>query len=332
MLSGFKLKAQDIHLSHIHASPLLLNPAMTGLFNGDLRFMADYRSQWQSVTKGYTTVYGAADMKMVLLPGNNALGGGLQFYSDQAGDLNFRTNSANFSLSGLRSLNGSADHYLSVGLQAGIISHSVNYANIVAFDPEPGVLNGAPDQFAYLDVSAGLAWFYAFDKRNSMYLGTSLFHVNNPHVSFFERNNFESTENLYRRFVAHGGGDFKAGEHSRIMPSFIFLNQGPHQEISVGSFWNYQRKKGQVKRDGISVYFGAWYRFYSKQQLGGSDALITAFRIDANRTFFTFTFDVNLSKLAQASNGRGGPEVSIIQIVEWERRKKQRVNCPVFYF
>ncbi|MEO0778461.1 MAG: type IX secretion system membrane protein PorP/SprF, partial [Bacteroidota bacterium] len=46
------LGAQDVHFSHIHASPTLLNPSMTGLINGDLRLIANTRSQWQSVTRG----------------------------------------------------------------------------------------------------------------------------------------------------------------------------------------------------------------------------------------------------------------------------------------
>ena len=30
---------QDVHLSHIHASPTFLNPAMVGLMNEDLRLI-----------------------------------------------------------------------------------------------------------------------------------------------------------------------------------------------------------------------------------------------------------------------------------------------------
>ena len=40
-----KISAQDIHASHIHAAPLLYNPAMTGIYNADVRLIANYRSQ-----------------------------------------------------------------------------------------------------------------------------------------------------------------------------------------------------------------------------------------------------------------------------------------------
>src|ERR1043165_1449272 len=44
------LQAQDIHHTQYFASPLTLNPALTGLVRGDLRLSANYRSQWYSVS------------------------------------------------------------------------------------------------------------------------------------------------------------------------------------------------------------------------------------------------------------------------------------------
>ena len=51
LLMTLVLKAQDVHFSHIHASPTIMNPAMTGLFDGDLRLILNYRSQWNNFTK-----------------------------------------------------------------------------------------------------------------------------------------------------------------------------------------------------------------------------------------------------------------------------------------
>ena len=38
--------AQDPHLSLYDAAPLFLNPAMTGVFEGDWRLHGQYRTQW----------------------------------------------------------------------------------------------------------------------------------------------------------------------------------------------------------------------------------------------------------------------------------------------
>ena len=55
--------AQDIHFSQFANSPLNLNPAQTGLFNGDYRIMANQRSQWSAVPIPYSTFSLGADMR-----------------------------------------------------------------------------------------------------------------------------------------------------------------------------------------------------------------------------------------------------------------------------
>jgi hypothetical protein len=40
-------KGQDIHFSQYYASPLSLNPANTGNYDGDWRLMNSYRQQWK---------------------------------------------------------------------------------------------------------------------------------------------------------------------------------------------------------------------------------------------------------------------------------------------
>ena len=56
--------AQDIHYSNFGFSPLNMNPALTGVFNGEYRGTANYRSQWSGVPVSYTTFSGSVDMKM----------------------------------------------------------------------------------------------------------------------------------------------------------------------------------------------------------------------------------------------------------------------------
>ena len=45
-------KHRDIHYSQYYASPLTLNPALTGKFNGYYRATAIYRDQWRNVNGG----------------------------------------------------------------------------------------------------------------------------------------------------------------------------------------------------------------------------------------------------------------------------------------
>ena len=54
--------AQDPNFSQFFASPLTLNPALTGKFDGDFRFAANYRNQWPSINNAYTTGTASFDM------------------------------------------------------------------------------------------------------------------------------------------------------------------------------------------------------------------------------------------------------------------------------
>src|SRR5687767_13818099 len=80
--------AQDIHFSQFYASPLTLNPALTGRMNGDYRLAAIYRGQFKSFTSDPTfTPYAtpAASFDIPFIFGkkkNNAVGAGFLFVND----------------------------------------------------------------------------------------------------------------------------------------------------------------------------------------------------------------------------------------------------------
>src|SRR5260221_14089349 len=47
--------SQDIHFSQFFNAPLSRNPALAGIFTGDVRVQGVYRGQWNSVTNAYKT-------------------------------------------------------------------------------------------------------------------------------------------------------------------------------------------------------------------------------------------------------------------------------------
>ena len=57
------IHAQDIGFSQFYEQPLLRNPALAGIFNGDVRLTASYRNQWQSVTVPYRTLALSTEIK-----------------------------------------------------------------------------------------------------------------------------------------------------------------------------------------------------------------------------------------------------------------------------
>ena len=70
---------QDIHWSQFNDNQLFQNPGQAGHFDGDYRFIANYRDQWRSVTIPYNT------FSMLAYARFNRLGAGLLMFHDQAG-------------------------------------------------------------------------------------------------------------------------------------------------------------------------------------------------------------------------------------------------------
>jgi len=315
------------------ASPTVLNPAMTGLFEGDLRLIGNYRSQWNNFTNGYKTVAGSVDAKLFPLSRTDFIGGGIQLYKDVAGDLDFTTTFGAISLSVLKALDARGTNFISFGMQGALMSNSVDYSKIVAFDNEPLILGGAPDRIQYADFSAGLGWFYAFNRYNTMYLGGALAHINEPKVSFFRDKNDNSEIFKYRSWTVHGGAEIFLTDNASLKPNFVFKDQGPHREILVGTFWKYKKLRSQLRRP-ATLYFGGWLRWYLENDVRGKDAFIFAIRLDYKQVFMTLSFDANISSLRRVSAGNGGPELSIIKIFDFGRdyRRSSQIQCPAFSY
>ncbi len=306
---------------------------MTGLFIGDMRFIANTKTQWQSITKGYKSIAGSVDGKLFEFSSGDVLCGGLQILTDRAGDLNFKTNSIGLNFSYLKSID-KGKNFISFGLQNAYINSSVDYSKIIAFDDEPAIRNGANDQLHYWDISAGIGWFHNFNKYYAFHIGASLNHINTPYVSFFGNDNNGSGLYLFRKFVVHGTGDLKLSKKSILKPSFLYADQGPHKETTVGSFWKYKAGKDYRQQNPTAIYFGAWIRTHISKNSFGTDAIIGAVRLDIQNTFMTFTFDMTISSLSKVTYGNGGPEFSIVQIVDFKNKKKRpaKVECPAFLY
>ena len=56
--------AQDIHLSQFNSCPQNLNPSQTGMFNGDWRFVGNYRTQWAGISVPFVSYSIAADTRL----------------------------------------------------------------------------------------------------------------------------------------------------------------------------------------------------------------------------------------------------------------------------
>src|SRR3954470_5633398 len=100
MLTGV-VEAQDPHFSQFFASPLTLNPAFTGKFDGQFRLAANHRDQWPSIPKAYVTTSASVDFGLLKgrIPERDVFGIGFSGLSDQSADAALKLNYGSVSLS-----------------------------------------------------------------------------------------------------------------------------------------------------------------------------------------------------------------------------------------
>lgn len=328
LFSGFASIAQDIHFSQFHSAPLFLNPALAGVNGGNYRFVANFKTQWTGLSSNTGGVYNTAaasyDMNLFKQQGHrgNYGGVGLFFFTDKAGDSQLRTTQVNLNLSYTVMLNKKQS--ITSGIVGGLGHRSINYANLT-FDNQYNGTNGADpnapnyenfstDKVLYPELGAGFLWNYVKNEKFNLYLGGSAWHLTQPNLSFMDTRD----EKLYVKFLVHAGGYFGVSEQIFILPSILYMNQGPHNQFNFGGL--VKIRKSIIPSDRTAFYVGGWYRL--------KDAMILTARVDVGSFNIGFSYDINLSGLTPASNANGGPELSLIYTGMFPSKKSQVMYCP----
>src|SRR6476659_6864355 len=106
LLLTLAANAQDPHFSQFFASPLTLNPAFTGKFDGQWRLTANHRDQWPSIPKAYVTTSASFDFPILKnkIPEGDVFGVGLSGVSDASANNQLKLNYGSASMSYHKSL------------------------------------------------------------------------------------------------------------------------------------------------------------------------------------------------------------------------------------
>ncbi len=337
------VQAQDARFSQINASPLQLNPAMIGVYQGQYRLVANYRELYASILQDnpFRTVAASFDIRYPVNRGDY-FGLGISALRDEVGLANFNRTRANVGGSFLKELSGGrygkGSQYLVAGAQVGIGQRGFDWGNLwfsQQFDPESYSVdfNAASGESIptmtqvntgiHLDVNAGLLWYILMDENTSFYAGGSVHHINTPNISFLG----DAEENLDRRFVGHLGGQLpiSRGDNLSILPAAAFMSQGPAMSTTAGA--NFRYTDGSW--DALALRVGGWMHFSNKLE---SEFLMDAFIVNAvletERWMLGLSYDITTSSLTNANNGRGAFEISLTYI--HPEKKRNRLECPTY--
>jgi len=325
LLSAFKINAQDIHFSDFYASPINLNPALTGLFQQKFRFALYYRDQYRTVTVPYSTLgAGVEARKSHLFKSQNALGIGLQVNRDVAGDGNLGSTQLVIPIASHFPANRNLvlSYAGSISIQKSTIDldqlRFSNQFNGFAFDSDlPIGENGLEDNRMFFLLNAGVNARFMNKKKFGFGLGAALFNINSPAFSFLE-NDYE----IPMRFIAHTIIKYPFKENIDIAPSGKIQFQGTLREYQAGFQVFHYTQSFTIQ----SINYGLWFRAKDK------DAAILNLGFRYFGLIFGFSYDINISTLKRASNGHGAFEITLTYIQGKGNRKKSKkyemIKCP----
>jgi type IX secretion system PorP/SprF family membrane protein len=339
ILAGFAaaVQGQDPRFSQFYRAPLQLNPAMIGSFEGKARFNVNYRDLYSSILKDqpFRTLGASFDMRQRMVQ-NDYLGIGFTLQRDQAGASQLNRTQGNIGLSFMKQLGGSRyatdEQYLIAGAQLGFGQRSFSWQKLW-FSNQYDVLNGrvnfdAPSgeefdrQYSnlYLDFNAGVLWYAIFGENMSIYAGGALHHINAPNISFLEA----GEDRLYRKWVAHAGGELPIAGGLSLLPAAAVMLQGPAVSATFGGNFRYTNHEWKE----LALRAGAWYHLSHQYPALGGDAVIVSMFLELERWTLGLSYDITVSQLTAANNSRGALELSLAYFLPEQQR--YRVACPKY--
>lgn len=317
LICCFSSKAQDMHFSQFFAMPVLINPANAGVEN-DLDIGAIYRTQWKAVSQPFTSygisVSGIAGKRSK--KGN--LGLGLDCYYDKSGDASFASLQSGFNIAYAVKLNKQS--LFSAGIKLNYNQKSINNTSFQwgqQYDGKSYNGNLASGEqlnnlqvVTFFDVASGLNYrFKKGDKTMSSNterifdIGVSAFHINPSNVSLYAN----QLDKLPTRVMFYFQGNIGI-ENSNVslLPKAYYQWQGKQQELVAGCLFsikpiNESKVTGFVTSNIINI--GLLYR--------AKDAIIPVIQYEIKSYVIGLSYDINVSKLTTASNGRGAFEISL---------------------
>lgn len=313
---------QDPRFSQFNSSPLIINPALTGVYEGKVRLTSSYRDQWKSILGSvpFRTVAAGVEFKHNI-NSNDYFGVGVSFLRDEVGVAKLNQTKGHLSASYFKQLTGggynSVAHHIGFGVQVGGGQNSLDWGNLWfsrQFDSSTesvntGINSGETIQDnsdVYLDLNAGFLW-YAIMGDNSVYAGGAMNHINSPVISFLD----DAAQQLFSRYIGQIGGQIMMNTELDLLPSIIYMQQGPSTEMVIGSSIRYD---GGDQNE-VAMRLGAYVRAANKLDSGMLlDAFIIAANFEVSGINVGLSYDINVSTLNIATNSRGAAELTISYI------------------
>jgi type IX secretion system PorP/SprF family membrane protein len=313
-----KVRAQiDPHFSQYYAYPLWLNPALTGVIDGDARITANVKDQWASVPNAYKTAAFSGDFRT-----SEKVALGFNVLDQSAGTAGYNYLSAYGSFAYQIALSANKYQNLKFGLQAGMINRSFNASKLQldnqynsatgGYDPTiPNSETFSGANTTVFDASAGIFYYNGNPQSNvNLFLGASIAHL-------APIKDTTSTDGLSGRvpyrYTAHGGLRIRASEFLDITPHAIYILQ----------------QKNEIKAAGVNLEFKFQpdYSFIIGGMYRVNDAAVGNVGFHLGSLMIGVSYDYTTSSFQTAANPQGTYELSLSYVFKHHLSSRGQI-CP----
>ncbi len=319
-------QAQDPNFSQFFVSPLTLNPALTGKFDGLFRIAGNYRNQWPSINNAFTTYTTSVDASILKnrIPEFDQFGIGAMAFKDQSGNGVLSNTFFALSTAYHKALDENGYHQIGLGFQGTYVYKHLDITKVKFEDQlQANGFTGITSEIfsqnqinvTYFDMNLGALYNGSTNGSNNFYLGASMYHINRPKETFQGGNYI-----LDPRITIQAGGMLPLGSYNGIHFSAMHSRQAKAFNTQIGGA--YMLGLNQDESNPTHLYLGSWFRF--------GDAIIPYVGLEFNEFRIGASYDVNISSLKAASNMRGGAEFSLIYIKKPSDPNAKKMNCPKF--
>ena len=328
--------AQDLHFTQYNMSPLTLNPAFMGAFEGTARISGIYRDQWSSVLDNqYTSPSVGIDAPIFRgFRENDWVGVGGILTSDEVGEGDLKVGENLLGISYHLALDKEGNNMLTLGIQGGNVSRELDpTANGLVFADElPEDVGGGGlglgkggdrsvnNQVSYLDFNVGVMLRSRLETGDLVEAGVAFNHITEPKYSFISRSGAGTNNNGRDRpmtIIAHARYDRALTDKWGIEPSFMFQQTAGSSEFLLQALAGYQLNPE------FELHAGPGFRFGDSAQILAGVTYKEDLRVG-------LAYDINVSSVTDISKYRGGFELAATYILKIfkEPDVKPAILCP----
>ena len=260
--------AQDTHYTQFDAEPLSLNPAFTGMFDGNIRTSILARTQWDNEGAGYAIYGGSADMPVFTANDGDYLGAGGEYIKSEHNDLS--GGGTPYNLATVASLAyhkffGSTDttqkhktRELSFGIQLAYVENNIDLLLVNrSFIGGTGQY-ASPHVQDYM-VNTGISFSQSLSSRFNYVIGASGYNLNQPGNANDREQNRRT--GLDTRYTFTFGANWNITNRLTFRPVIIYQTSDAENNLIAGNEFHYVASKYPLKnhKTPTALFAGIYY-------------------------------------------------------------------------